>query len=467
MVSDLHLGEACKEHSRIEYLKRGAELDADLCAFLEHYGGHRRDGRPWRLVLGGDVFDFLQVTVTPAGTTGDEERFGLGTREGESLWKLRRLMERHQRVFVYLADFVGRGHSVDFIRGNHDVELHWPALQSALVEGLVETYFGGELHPEQSPEEFARRIRFHPWFLMLPGLLYVEHGHRFDSNCATNPQLAPLQPGAEDQLVQPISALAIRYFANLERGFRTHDKEHWGVREYAAYYWSRGLPHALDRGRDYLTLLDQSIRYYREHGRHQSEPAGEAHEAALSTLADAGPLDLDTLRALDALSEDSVMTEASGFCTILCIWEVLGGAATLLVLLLTLLTPWGPLIEVPLVGAVAAASVWWSRRNRERYPTDIKERMPRIAERVGELVGTPVVAFGHSHAPTRRRQPYDHRAFYVNTGSFLSHDHPPHPTDAPCSCWMSFVELPLPGPRQLPTPELRRWCAVRRVPAAF
>ena len=379
LISDLHLGEACKEHSRIEYLKRGSELDADLCAFLEHHATARPGGRPWRLVLGGDLLDFLQVTMTPAGTTGDALRFGLGTREDESRWKLQRLMERHRRVFVYLADFVGEGHSLEIVQGNHDGELFWPQVQQTLVEGLVDLYFGAEAHPELTPEAFAARIRFHPWFFFKPGVLYFEHGHRFDTNCATPPQLYPLRSGDEAELTQPVSALAIRYFANLESGFRTHDKEHWGLSEYVGYYRRRGVAHVVEVSRRYLGLLSRSAHYYREHGRIENPHVDEAHEAGLRAHAEAGPLDEETLRELDAMSAASVTSSVTGLATILCLWELSAIAAFGLVSSLALLTSWGWAVDLPLVVGVTGLAVFWRQYNRGRYPTNIKSHLDEVA----------------------------------------------------------------------------------------
>ncbi|MCA9565114.1 MAG: hypothetical protein KC561_16565, partial [Myxococcales bacterium] len=66
VVSDNHLGEFIKDHARIEYLKRTADLDRDFCNFLEYFGNHRRGGKPWRLVINGDMLDFLTVTVKPS-----------------------------------------------------------------------------------------------------------------------------------------------------------------------------------------------------------------------------------------------------------------------------------------------------------------------------------------------------------------------------------------------------------------
>lgn len=468
LISDLHLGEACKEHSRIEYLKRGSELDADLCSFLDYHARHTPDDRPWRLVMGGDLLDFLQVTMTPEGASDEERRFGLSTREEDSRWKLQRLMERHRRVFVYLADFIGCGHRVEIIQGNHDEELFWPAVQRTLVEGLVELYFGAEGHSgDLTPDAFAQRISFHPWFFVEPGVLYFEHGHRFDQLCVTPPQLCPLQTGANDELVQPISGLAIRYFANLERGFSTHDKEHWTVPDYFNYYRSLGSRRILEVGGRYLGFAKRTCLYLLHHGRFHNDEAWAAHETRLQEYAEQGPFDEAVLRDLDAMTAQSIMREPAGVFTILAFWEQLSLYSTLLASLLVLLTPFAWYVELPFVLVTAGATVAWARLNRKRYPGDIKDRLEDIAHEISQLVGTPIVGFGHSHGPKRRRMRHDHRSFYVNTGSFLPVERSPHGPDRPCCCPQTFVTVLRGGEFDRPKPDLMRWCTVRRAPAEF
>ncbi|MCB9544175.1 MAG: hypothetical protein H6703_17230 [Myxococcales bacterium] len=459
IISDLHLGEACKEHSRIEYLKRAGELDAHICGFLDHFARHRAGDRPWRLLLGGDLLDFLQVTMTPPGTEGETALYGLGTREDESVWKLRRLMERHRDFFVFLADFVGAGHRLEIVQGNHDEELFWPAVRDTLVQGLVDLYFGDERHA-QTPEAFAARIHFNPWFYYQPGLIYFEHGHRFDDYCATPPQLCPLKPQAEDELTHPLSYLAIRYFANRQPGFQTHDKEHWGVREYYGYFRTLGLTRALRSLTLYRDLLARVLAYHLEHGRFQSEEAHAAHRRRLAELAGRDGLDAATLDRLEALGAQSIMGRPLGLFTMMGMGEWSTALAILIALTIALLTDWPYRLDLALPLAVAAIGVVAVRALRRRYPRDIKAKLDRAAGAIGALLGVPVVAMGHSHRPVRRRMAHDHRAFYLNTGSFLAHDHAAHAPDEPCVCPTTFVVIEHPGPYRRPIPVLQRWCTV-------
>jgi UDP-2,3-diacylglucosamine pyrophosphatase LpxH len=468
MISDLHLGEACKEHSRIEYLKRAAEFDAHICAFLEHAMEHRPGGRPWRLILGGDLFDFLQVTLVPEGASEELRTYGLGTREDESVWKLGRLMDRHRTVFVYLAAFIGAGNRIEVVQGNHDEELFWPAVRTTLVQGLVQLYFGGEHGAGDTPEAFADRIRFNTWFYYQPGLVYVEHGHRFDEFCTTPPQLCPLRPQGEDELATPMSGLAIRYFANLERGFRTHDKEHWRVPDYVRYYRSRGSlwQAALNVGGRYVGLAKRAVRYHLDHARHQSERATSQHSSEAAALAERWGLTQEQIHTLDALGAPSVMANPLGIYAILGLGEISASIVLLLVSLVLLATSFGWIIDLGILTAVAIGGFSWARHVRRMFPTDIQRKLDEKAEAISQLLDVPVVVMGHCHRARRRRMTWNHRRFYVNTGNFIAPEVLRHAKGEKCNCNSTYAELLDPGTKG-PSPTIYRWCCVDEKPVVY
>src|SRR5207247_1616473 len=86
VISDLHLGESIKPNATsVSYLRQLARLDRELTAFLAHYRDHRIDGRPWRLVVNGDMVDFMSVHILPQAEASAEERqYGLGYGEAQS-----------------------------------------------------------------------------------------------------------------------------------------------------------------------------------------------------------------------------------------------------------------------------------------------------------------------------------------------------------------------------------------------
>src|SRR6185295_10751047 len=127
-ISDLHLGCDLRPGNRLE---RPRPTDAPLASFLDYHATHREGGKPWRLILNGDIVDFVAITlvpkeVVPFEISPEERSLGLAPTEPKCVWKLRRTAERHPAVFDALARFIQKGNSVHIIRGNHDSEWRWP-----------------------------------------------------------------------------------------------------------------------------------------------------------------------------------------------------------------------------------------------------------------------------------------------------------------------------------------------------
>lgn len=194
VVSDLHLAEGRDPVTgRIE---RGENFFADLPfgRFLDHHLA--LGGRGSLLVINGDAFDFLRVMSVPR-TPADferwrialadlgyehprpladtlvkkEHRYGLRTDHYKTIWKFREIVDGHPAFFAALRRWVAGGGHVAFIKGNHDLELHWPLLQHALRRELAgdATFPDGE-HP----------VTFHEDDLDLRNV-HIEHGHRFEA----------------------------------------------------------------------------------------------------------------------------------------------------------------------------------------------------------------------------------------------------------------------------------------------
>ena len=380
--------------------------------------------------MGGDLLDFLQVTMVPDEASEAELRYGLSTQEDDSVWKFDQLVERHRPVFLHLAAFIGKGHRVEIIQGNHDEELFWPAVQARFRDALLNLFFGNERAAPEARAEFSR-IHFNSWFYYVPDLFYMEHGHRFDEYCATPPQLCPVQPQNENELTQPVSALAIRYFANRQPGFQTHDKEHWGILDYYRYFRREGNSTAGQLIGAYLEFAAQSVSYTLEHGRFVSEAAEAEHARGLTALARDHKLEASVIRDLDALSAPSAMASLMQVCATVCLFELAAGCAVLLTALLTLFMDWSWLTDLGCIGGVGASGFGFALWNRRRYDRQIRPKLVRAAQRIATLLKVPVVCFGHSHGATLQRHPDDHR-IYGNSGSFLNHtDHAPHAADAP------------------------------------
>ena len=113
-------------------------------SMLEHYR-RQAAGRRWRLVLAGDLVDFIGINLVPSdlkerapfAATEDEQVWGLDPQPDRCAWMMSLVLRRHPGFFRSLAAFVADGHELVLIRGNHDAAFFWPEVQGVFRDGLV------------------------------------------------------------------------------------------------------------------------------------------------------------------------------------------------------------------------------------------------------------------------------------------------------------------------------------------
>lgn len=237
IVSDLHLSEGLDPKSGKFSRLEDFLFDDAFARFLRYHEAVREQprfgGRPWLLIINGDFFDLLQVvslpqegrllqTVKGVGRLKElrlnERDYGLGTTAEESEWKLKRVAWGHQRFFAALGRFVARGNHVAVIKGNHDVELHWPQVQERLVTEMERAHTRERLMladgPPLTSEEFRSRVHFYPWFYCEPGRVYVEHGGQYEAANHFRDYFHPVMPDNPQQIDLPWGSLFVRYLFN-------------------------------------------------------------------------------------------------------------------------------------------------------------------------------------------------------------------------------------------------------------
>jgi len=237
VVSDLHLSEGLDPESGKFSRLEDFLFDDAFVRFLRYHekvkAQPRFGGRPWRLVINGDLFDFLQVVSLPEEgrplrtVRGVERRkelrinerdYGLGTTAGESEWKLKQIARGHQRFFAALGWFVAHGNHVAVTKGNHDIELHWVQVQERFIKEVERAYTRERLMLDQcppvTPEELKARIHFHPWFYYEPGRVYIEHGCQYEAANHFRDFLNPVLPDDPECIELPWGSLFVRYLFN-------------------------------------------------------------------------------------------------------------------------------------------------------------------------------------------------------------------------------------------------------------
>ena len=247
-LSDIHLGHDLRAGANVQELRKRQDLDLQLAGLLDHYRERRRGGLPWRLVLNGDILDFVAISLRPAPgehvaftLTQEDLAYGLAAEEAKTVWKLSKIFQRHEPAMDALARFVEAGNTVVVVRGNHDAELAFEAVQRTFRELLAD-----RVHALPGPgrDAFTARIDFANWFYFEPGQLYVEHGHLYDEWCTTDDVLGTKGTG---DLELPLSSQVIRYFINVvSSGGQTLDgTDDWGFVDYLRFGLRLGNPLAI------------------------------------------------------------------------------------------------------------------------------------------------------------------------------------------------------------------------------
>lgn len=210
IISDLHLGagpaqpgDTCLE----DFL-----ADQQLVSFLDDI---RRESiehhQEVELIINGDFFEFLQIPAIESydpATLYPAEAY-LDSSPEASVQRLNLIIQGHPDVFAALSDFMHverPQRRITIIKGNHDVNLFWPAVKSRLRETLGAS--GARASLLLFADEFVSREK-----------IYVEHGHQRAEAINAYPDFFnPRSAENPTQLYYPVGSLfVINVFSDLER----------------------------------------------------------------------------------------------------------------------------------------------------------------------------------------------------------------------------------------------------------
>ena len=422
-ISDLHLGCDLRPGIRLD---RPRPTDAPLASFLEWHAAHRGEGnKPWRLVLNGDIVDFVAITIVPGPaepvpfTVSREERaIGLATSPAKCVWKLRRTAERHPSVFDAFAQFVHKGNSLHIIRGNHDSEWRCPEVQEEFRRMLAERGV-----PRRKVD---RLVEFHDWFYLEPGFFYAEHGHAHDHYSVQTDFFAEHRDGAEIEL--PLSSKVLRYFVNryTEQVEVADDVDTWGVKEYLDWVLRAGNP--LRVAADYFVMvfrvlypvLRQSLKGLRAFARAADKAiSGKVDEHAhvrqmLARFQGTEKQAQQLLAIASRPAEQSLFDSMQLFyldrmlLALVCLFCALATSAGVHGF-------WAKAGALTGIGIVFAAfnAVLGKRRRTDAHPM-----LQAAARRVAQVFDVKYIVMGHSHRPVDEAA--GNGARYFNLGSWTN-----------------------------------------------
>ncbi len=451
VVSDLHFGEELLPGASVER-RRAIELGANAFReFLRHHASRRRDGRPWRLVIAGDLFDFMSVVIEgnaerPAKTR-DERVHGLGRSVKTGVLRMRAICENHRPLLADLAKFAAAGHQIEIVVGNHDVELLAPEVAAELHAHLaIAARAGSSPASNGGIEGVLARIQIVPWFVYIPGVAWIEHGHVYDEGCSFEFNLAPMDP-KDGNLIFNADYAAVRYLGQAVPEIDPHGIESWGFWGYMQYTMGVGLRSGSRIWIAYARFVASLFRARRLHrSLKRRDRRRREHRKRLTEVATSGGISVQTAESIDRLSRAPLTASVRRLGRLLMLDRfclIVGVALAVIVMLIMLPLVWALLGIVAAGGAAAAISYWLGT-----HLVTSQLPMRAIPQRIRKHVDAPVVVFGHTHDP--RWQPLRSGGLYVNAGTWLPATRP--------GLRRSFTHVFIqPRTGEAPTVELRQW----------
>ncbi len=235
-ISDFHISEGRDLQTGLTQRNEDFFHDDAFARFIIHHA--QMGDKPWKLIINGDLFDFLQVTSLPdedelgqvikkRALTENEKKYGLGTSEAATIWKLQKIAAGHPLFFQALAWFVAHPqYELVLLKGNHDIELLWPGVQKGLRTCLVDAYGAWQEHPAVLPQDAGlvdvltddmldTAVSFPPYFYYEENLFFVDHGCQYDPTNAFQDFEKPIITVSNEPVLDlPQGSFFVRYFFN-------------------------------------------------------------------------------------------------------------------------------------------------------------------------------------------------------------------------------------------------------------
>jgi len=417
VVSDLHLADVeDHEDGWKAYKHSHFVFDARFDEQVRRFEALSEPGDTLTLVLNGDIFDFDLVIEVPDEAPWPisplEQIHGLEPTEAKSCWKLTRMLSDHPVFIGTLARFIGAGHTVVCVVGNHDPELNFEGVQRTLND-LVAT----RARVDGLPFD-PQRLMVEPWFFHVPGEIYAEHGHQYDLYNTFRYPLAPFVT-ADDP---PTIALAMgnvsnRYLTSRMGFFNPNASDFiLNVYEYVAHWWR----YYAFKGRSlvvawFVGSIRVLVRTLRTKRKVLSDPPD--YETHLAKYAERTDLSVKTLKRLDRLRKKPISDRV--YRIVREFWLdrlaiAVGMVWGTIVLSLLSIPLWAKLMIPLAVFPLVYFAYEWFAHGETIF--SVQRHARRVAAEISTTLPVKVVTFGHTHEP--ELLPIAPGVTYVNTGSW-------------------------------------------------
>ena len=421
VISDLHLSAGYNEETGRYSRNEDFFFDEEFKRFLEYL----QEANPGNnhLIIAGDLFDFLQIDghlgkelsekkEAPFKITKRELKFGLGTEEEKTAWKLGVIVNGHEVFFQALATFLSKKNALSIITGNHDIELYWEKVQNALVGHIV------NFEPDQEiRQQIKERISFYPWFYYDKDYkTYIEHGNQYDTSNSFQYLLYPVFGPNSKRLWLPFGSFFVRYFFNkleISNPFADNIKP---PTEYMKWAWNEDKLQFLENIYHYLPTMFRVFLKGGKLSKTEKRQLAEKNEKELEKLGQELGLALDAVTNIYSLIARPftrnklkiILTFAGTFFPII----------TLIVFIVLFALSqyfhfsfWASLSSLGLL--IVPIAKWALSKSFQKDP--FEKILPEIK---AFLKDVQIIVFGHTHDPDIRR--VDKETSYFNTGTWTT-----------------------------------------------
>jgi UDP-2,3-diacylglucosamine pyrophosphatase LpxH len=238
VISDLHLAAGLNSNRNYD----GTEnffADYSFVRFLDHLEKKISPTKKGLLVINGDLVDFLRIKNIPvsqrdfetwskilediglpvpidtlrSSITAKEVKYGLGTEDYKSIWKLYVCATGHPEFFEKLASWLWNGNELIITKGNHDLEWYWRPVRNYLRYLLAQRISSRQ--NSKVEDSLANIVNPQTHFvdnrLIIDEQICIEHGHNYEH--FTSVDGPPVLKG-EKQLNLPFGSFFNRYLIN-------------------------------------------------------------------------------------------------------------------------------------------------------------------------------------------------------------------------------------------------------------
>lgn len=449
VLSDLHLGEGLRTDEPRYQPTEDFFHDLQFVRFLAHlqreYGKHPEN---LKLVLNGDTFDFLTVTSVPdreeAALRGiristTEAKFGLDPTPLKSVYKLDRIVAGHRRFFEALSGFVSAGFRVEILQGNHDMELYFPEVKERVWEHLAAFEGSAPL------VHIRERVRFHPWFYLEQGRIYIEHGNQYDANSSVRYLHHPVLPenkrggNSEEVLDYPLGSIFVRFFYNRVRQLDPYSPRLVSFDHYLAFIKRYNLFDVWRVYKDHYPHFIGALGTSSIGGSGPTEEEESRRDAFFEELGAEGGGDLH--RKLHGLMISPSSASKLGVVAEMMSAVIRRGLRLGVLVFIAIFAWFGILQLIDLVPGVTAnaflmslfavatlagaLTVWihLDRKLKRRAEATEVGRLSERAAKIAEITQVKMVCMGHTHM-VEYRKINDGTVVYANSGTWTSIDNP-------------------------------------------